>query len=38
MFYADGQTDKTKLIAAIRNFANAPKIVQTFAILDFTRD
>jgi hypothetical protein len=27
-FYADGQTDMTKLIVAIRNFANAPKANQ----------
>jgi hypothetical protein len=25
LFYADGQTDMTKLIVAFRNFANAPK-------------
>jgi hypothetical protein len=25
LFHADGQTDMTKLIAAFRNFANAPK-------------
>ena len=25
LFYADGQTDVTKLIVAFRNFANAPK-------------
>ena len=28
---ADGQTDMTKLIAAFRNFANAPKMVPTDA-------
>jgi hypothetical protein len=26
LFLADGQTDMTKLIVALRNFANAPKI------------
>ena len=25
LFHADGRTDMTKLIVAIRNFANAPK-------------
>jgi hypothetical protein len=25
LFHADGQTDKTKLIVAFRNFAKAPK-------------
>ena len=25
LFHADGQTDKTKVIVAFRNFANAPK-------------
>ena len=25
LFHADGQTDMTKLIAAFRNFVNAPK-------------
>jgi hypothetical protein len=25
-FHTDGETDKTKLTVAIRNFANAPKI------------
>jgi hypothetical protein len=25
LFYEDGQTDMTKLIVALRNFANAPK-------------
>jgi hypothetical protein len=25
LFYADGQTDMTKLIVTFRNFANAPK-------------
>ena len=25
LFYKDGRTDMTKLIAAFRNFANAPK-------------
>ena len=25
LFYADGQTDMTKLIVAFRNFENAPK-------------
>ena len=25
LFHADGETDKTKLTVAIRNFANAPK-------------
>ena len=38
LFHADGQTDKTKLIVAFRNFANEPKIVQNFAIVDSTRD
>jgi hypothetical protein len=27
LFHADGQTDMTKLIVALRNFANAPKNV-----------
>jgi len=26
LFHADGQTEMTKLLIAIRNFANAPKI------------
>ena len=25
LFYKDGQTDMTKLLVALRNFANAPK-------------
>jgi len=25
LFHAEGRTDKTKLIVAFRNFANAPK-------------
>ena len=25
LFYADGRMDMTKLIVALRNFANAPK-------------
>ena len=25
LFYAEGQTDMTKLIVAFRNFSNAPK-------------
>jgi len=25
LFHADGQTDKTKLIVALRNFENAPR-------------
>jgi hypothetical protein len=28
-FHSDGQTDITKLIVAFRNFANAPKNVET---------
>ena len=27
LFYADGQTDMTKLIVAVRNFAKRPKTV-----------
>ena len=29
LFHADGQTNITKLIVAIRNFANAPKNART---------
>jgi len=29
LFYADGQTDVTKLIVAFRNFANEPKTVRS---------
>ena len=35
---ADGQADMTKLTAAFRNFANAPKNVRTIAIVHSTRD
>jgi hypothetical protein len=28
-FYADGRTDMTKLIAAFRGFAKAPKMMRT---------
>jgi hypothetical protein len=33
LFYADGRTDKTKLIAIFRNFANAPKNVYRHTIM-----
>jgi hypothetical protein len=29
-FHAEGRTDMTKLTAAFRNFANAPKIKQNY--------
>jgi hypothetical protein len=28
LFHADGRTDMTKLMVAIRNFANAPKTIR----------
>ena len=33
LFYADGQTDMTKLTVAFRNFANAPKTPDSFKSL-----
>jgi hypothetical protein len=30
LFHAKGQTDRTKLIVAFRNFANAPKKAKQF--------
>ena len=33
MFHVDGQTDMTKLIVALGNFANAPKYVCKCAAL-----
>ena len=33
LFHADGRADMTKSIVAFRNFANAPKIITTLAVL-----
>jgi hypothetical protein len=38
LFHADGQTDMTKLIVALRNFSNAPKIrYKSFCVVKFDR-
>jgi hypothetical protein len=38
LFYADGQTDITELIAAFRTFANAPKIIRIDVIKDIQKE
>jgi hypothetical protein len=38
LFHADGQTDITKPIVAVRNFANAPKITVSSSVGFHTAD
>jgi hypothetical protein len=36
LFYADGQTDMTKLVLAFRNFGNAPKVVVVIHFVSYS--